>query len=142
MFYPANNQVAVTDGSAAPVTGDLRNYTPWHRSGGDVSVENMTFQRGGMGRAADEHGSLRRYAVSISDQELEQDDATNATNHLYDMSDARVANERIFQRTYETGHSRSVNALVTGVGDSYSDDDVLLMNVSLQATGTLVEVGF
>lgn len=142
MFYPSANQVAITDGSAAPVTGDLRNYTPYHRSGGDISVTNMTFQRGGMGRAADEHGYLRRYAVAISDQSVEQDDATNATNHLFDMSDARTANQRIYQRTYETGHTRSVNALVTGVGDAYSDDDILMANVSLQATGTLTETGF
>ena len=147
MFYPVNSSVAITDGSAAPGTlaspTNLRNFTPFHRSGGDVSVDHAIFQRGSMGRVADEYGYLRRYAVSISDLTLEQDDtATTGTTVLFDMGDVHTANERIFQRTYESGHTRTVACLVGNVGDGYADDDVMMYNVTLQATGTLAEIGF
>lgn len=147
LFYPVDNQVSITDGTAAPGTPaapvGLQNFTPNHRSGGDISVTNAAHPRGAMGRAADEHGYLRRYAVAISDMGLEQDDAaTTGTNVLFDMADARTANQRVYQRQYRSGHTRTVGALVTGVADAYSDTDVLMMNVTLQATGTISEVGF
>ena len=142
LFYPVDSQVEVTDGTAAPVAADLQNFTPYHRSGGDISVANMTFQRGAMGRAADEHGYLRRYTASVSDLTLEQDDtASVGPVVLFDMANVRTENQRLFRRTYASGKTRTVNCVVTNVGDSYQDADVMLYNVSLQGTGTVTEVG-
>ena len=146
-FYPVNQNFAITDGTAAPGThgapANLRNYTPFWRSGGDITVENRIGPRGVAGRAADEHRYLRRYAVTISDQQLEQDDeAQNGTSVLFDPTDARVTNERIYQRTYAGGHTRTVNCLLAGVGDGVPEDDVVMLPVTLQATGTLTSVGF
>ena len=147
MFFPVDQQYSVTDGTAAPgnhgAPANLRNFTPYHRSGGDISVAHATFMRGQAGRAAGEKGYLRRYQVEISALTVEQDDeALVGPTVLFDMGDARTANQRIYQRQYASGHTRTVNCLVENVGDGYQADDVMQMPVTLGASGTLTEVGF
>lgn len=146
-FVPVDGQVEITDGTAAPGTpaapASIRDFTEFYRGGGEFSVANMSFQRGGLGRAADEHGYLRRLAVGIADLSVEWDEqASNGTAILFDMADARTANQRVYRRTYRSGFTRSVLCLVTNVSDAYSDDEVMLANISLQATGPLTEVGW
>lgn len=142
LFYPVDRQLAITDGTAAPgtvaVPVNLRNYTPFHRSGGEISVENQTAERGVAGRDTNESLYVRRQMVSISDQTLEQDDtaisaspAASGTNRLFDMSDALTNQNRIYQVSYRTGFTRGCVVGVGSVSDSFQDGDVLLMNVSL-----------
>ena len=147
LFVPSEMNFGITDGSAAPGTHaapvNLRNFTPNVRGGGEISVTHGIAKLGRFGRPAGQSGYLRHYDVEISDLSMEQDDAaTTGTTILFEMNDPRTGQERIYQVTYATGHTRTVNALVASVGDSFSEDDFLMYNVGLVPTGTLTEVGF
>ena len=148
-FYPVDRQHAITDGSAAPgavgTPTNARNYTPFHRSGGEFSVENRSEMRGVAGRLTDEEIYVRRQGVTVADQTLEQDDtATVGTTRLFDMSDPRTANTRIYRVTYRTSVVRAMVAIVKSVSDAFNDGGVLLMNVSLGKgdSAALHEAGF
>ena len=147
MFFPVNAQYAISDGTAAPgghgAPANLRNFTPFHRSGFEVGATHATFARGRAGRGAGEHGRLRYYDAAISPGVVEADDtATIGTTVLFPVNDARYDNERVFQRTYEGSLTDTVNCVVSEVTPDAPDNDVLMLNVSLMATGTITRTGF
>lgn len=145
-FFPVDRRVRCTDGRAAPGTpgapASPNDLTQWWRSGGDITVTQVSAMRGVANRGSDEHLYVRRQTPSISDLVFEHDDAANGPTATFDMADARTGNERVYQVQYATGHTRGIGALQASVSDSFSDSDVLMLNVSLLATGALAEAGF
>ena len=147
LYFPANQQYLITDGTAAPgAHGSIanpRNFSPFWRSGGDISVADATEKRGNAGRVADEYIYLQRYAVSISDLVTELEDiAQTGTTVLFVPGNVRYGQERIYQRQLASGDTLTVNALVTMVGNTVEEAGVVKRPVSLQATGALTVVGF
>ena len=145
-FYPPDRRVRCTDGTAAATPGapggTLRNLSPYMRSGGDISRTRGTYTRGSVGRSETEKGNYRRGTPAISDLTLEQDNVLHGPNDVFDKTDFHDGVQRIYQVEYASGTTASVAAEVMGVGDSYQDEDALLMTVQLDASGGIIEVGF
>ena len=146
-YFPSDQQYLITDGTAAPgahgAPSNLRNYSPYWRSGGDINVSEVTEKRGPAGRVADEYLFVRRYMVEITDQVVEQENvATVGPTILFVPGNTRYTNERIYQRQFLSGHTKTVNALVVGVADTVEEAGVVKNNISLRATGPLTIVGF
>ena len=145
-FFPVDRRIGCTDGTAAPGTpgapASLRDLTGYWRSGGDITVTQVTAMRGVANRPSDEYLYVRRQTPAISDLVFEHDDEANGPVAVFDMADARTQNTRVYQVQYFTAHTRGVGALVSSVSDGFNDSDVLMLNVSLQASGALAEAGF
>ena len=145
-FYPPDRRVRCTDGSAAATPsapgGTLRDLSEYVRSGGDITRTRGTYTRGSVGRSETEKGNYRRGTPAISDLTLEQDNALNGPNDVFDMTDFHDGVQRIYQVEYASATTRSLAAEVMSVADSYQDEDVLLMTVQLDASGGIIEVGF
>ena len=109
MFFPVNAQYLTTDGTAAP-PANLRNFTPFHRSGFDTGAQHAIFTRGRKGRATGEHGRLRYYDATLSAGVVELDDTSlTGTATLWPVNDERFENERAFQRIYASGMTETLN---------------------------------
>ena len=146
LFFPVSRQVSVTDGNAAPgshaAPADLRNITPFLRSGADVAVAESIFERGPYGRASKEYGYLRQNELAFTDLSMEMDDTTTTgTSEIFEVGDVHYAQERIIQCLYATGHTLTGNCLVGSVSIEAGADDVVMMTVPLRGTGSLTSVG-
>ena len=145
MFFPVNRRVRITDGMAAATAqapGTLVDLTRWWRSGGDISVAQVTAMRGVANRGSDEYLYVRRQTPSISDVTFEEDDAAGGPVQTIDMADVRHEQQRAWQVEYESAHTRTIACLVSSVGDSFQESDVMLYPVGLQASGAMAEAGF
>ena len=146
LFYPVNRQVSITDGNAAPGThaapANLRNVTPFLRSGGDVEVVESIFERGPYGRASKEYGYLRQNELVYTDLSMEMDDtATTGTSEIFEIGDVHYDQERIIQCLYATGHTLTGNCLVGSVKVETGAEDVVMLTAPIRGTGSLTSVG-
>lgn len=142
-FFPVDAHYQITDGTAAPVAGDLRDFSDLHRSGMEITANNEVYQRGRTNRAAGENGRLRYVMNSISPGVVEADSrATTGTTVLFPINDTRYQHERMFRRTFTPTQFWTINCNSGGVTPDSPDNDVLLLNVALMATGTVTVMGF